>query len=1676
MGHKLRLKKALVLFLTALLVFSTVPVRAIYADTDTPEGTVQSEAAPASGEASDSATDPNAGEEASAEVDDSPGAVTEEPSASSGLGDEAERRDVVRPSPASPEPAAEKPAAEAPEEKRTPIAFDADEFVKRFSFTLESEGVSKRYELTNGQSVDVKGDFPDGLARSATYAGDLTLSVRSMAESQGAYPLVAGDTLTCSFPTILRPNGTLAGRLRDSSADWDSQHGGVGDYRIEGGKLHISYDEGYLEEKSGKVVESSIKFAGGFDTSTQTEKSFDFELVFGSVTIGTRFSKLEIVRNLSVEKEGLTNSDGYAAVGTDGLLTYTLKVAAGQDNTHTLKHVKVTDAFTDGSERKVDLSSMRLKTATIDGEDISARLAELKDGQGHVNGWDIGNLPAGQTATIVYTVKIDKDRITDAVDAAKSATPATDAAEARTICNIATASADEVPAVTDDFSMPVRNAVYVSKSSGRYDWKNQAQHFNITVRADAANTYTGYYVPLHDYLTDAPAASSFEEAGVSSAIVTHADGTQEDVPLAVPSHPSSREWAAALPQVAPGDTYKIDAYVKVSDAYWAQTGSGTVGDSSIRNNVELGSGVSAGDFYANDLTRRSDYSYFGITKSYLRKSSPSINSDGTVTWTVWANEQGKSSSPTNIAGQTITDVLGPDQVFPASDIQVVFYNQDGSEAGRDSIKVEEGDTSFSYTVPSKYGTCGIKMTYSSKITDWDSYVGPAKSYTNSVRGPWDISTSGTTSVRARVPRITKKFVKQADDWSQWKTSIYNELDAGDTYTDTVRNGTGYMYFTEAELQGMTLAIDGVAVDPSLYRVEPIGEAADGKYASFQVAFAGKVRVTKGGKTLTPSSKTPLTISYTAKMVDPASGSRDYYNDASLKVGDLEETDYDYCRRANRQELSKSVFASSKGVISWKVRANYYGYSGQPDGTCIVTDTLPAGTEFVSAYKDSGYGSVQVIGTQRNEDGTTTLTIKLSGLSHFEVSKDSTYDGNGSVELHFIVKTRVTDEDYLYGSETKDFTFMNKVSLNDRYGHYKESTATATIHHSAIRKTMAYNESTAPYARFAVEVNQEKVDLNPDGDTVGIVDVSSDSLELDPNSINVLNATTGDPVPFEVDASSMAENRVTIKVPDEMYVKIVYNAQVLGMTGKKVTVGNTAYFEGHRPGPVNESSISETVTVMKATGQAVSEPMVWLSKRDENAAPLAGATYELSVYDAASGWSTVRDGIRTKGDKASKGLKVESLELGKLYRLVETSAPEGYVLDATPRYFVLYGEDTVAPAMPKGLSEDDVFEGPSGSVVTAYNAPYSKVAFQKVDDEGRLLAGARLQVLDAQGAIARDASGAKVEMTSSADGAQEFVLAPGTYRLHEVAAPEGYELANDIEFTVTGDGARTVEQDGKPVDAVSMADKTKTTSLAVRKRWLDANDRDGVRLASVKVQLTADGVPVDGKVVTLTAAGPDGTEGTDDDWTTTFDDLAVMQAGEKVSYGVEELDVADGYNASYSWDKGTAVVTNERSFEPISLKVEKRWDDEDNARGIRPDLIVVHLVADGRDTGVTADVRAEGPDGILMTDDDWTAVFSDLAPVEDDHVVAYTVKEEVPAGYRLAGDPERTEDGIVLTNELAPTPEEVPGDREAHDDGAKGSKDVIPETGDTAPFAIALAVAAGGAAVLIGWGLRRRRED
>lgn len=66
--------------------------------------------------------------------------------------------------------------------------------------------------------------------------------------------------------------------------------------------------------------------------------------------------------------------------------------------------------------------------------------------------------------------------------------------------------------------------------------------------------------------------------------------------------------------------------------------------------------------------------------------------------------------------------------------------------------------------------------------------------------------------------------------------------------------------------------------------------------------------------------------------------------------------------------------------------------------------------------------------------------------------------------------------------------------------------------------------------------------------------------------------------------------------------------------------------------------------------------------------------------------------------------------------------------------------------------------------------------------------------------------------TSTTTARTFELKPGTYKFHEVSAPSGYLVADDITFTVAIDGTITV--DGKTVDKVVMIDRKKPEETTV----------------------------------------------------------------------------------------------------------------------------------------------------------------------------------------------------------------------------------------------------------------------
>lgn len=262
-------------------------------------------------------------------------------------------------------------------------------------------------------------------------------------------------------------------------------------------------------------------------------------------------------------------------------------VTAGEDNTHTLTHVKVTDVFDADTQSKVDLTSMKLVSATIDGEDIAPRTVAVTDEQNRVYGWDIGNLPAGVTALITFKVKLNKDGLSEAVKAEKQGSPETDAMAARTIKNTASASADSVPAVSDDYSTYVKNYVSISKGISPYSYQNQSQNFTITVSAPSTNRYTEYNVPIFDELSNTY-ASLFSECGITSMTIKHSDGSQEDLTWGNFTQPNSISWCATIPEIRSGDTITIKSYAKVNDNYWNSTtdaSNGSGEDTCITNYV-----------------------------------------------------------------------------------------------------------------------------------------------------------------------------------------------------------------------------------------------------------------------------------------------------------------------------------------------------------------------------------------------------------------------------------------------------------------------------------------------------------------------------------------------------------------------------------------------------------------------------------------------------------------------------------------------------------------------------------------------------------------------------------------------------------------------------------------------------------------------------------------------------------------------------------------------------------------------------------------------------------------------------------------------------------------------------------------------------------------------------------
>lgn len=159
----------------------------------------------------------------------------------------------------------------------------------------------------------------------------------------------------------------------------------------------------------------------------------------------------------------------------------------------------------------------------------------------------------------------------------------------------------------------------------------------------------------------------------------------------------------------------------------------------------------------------------------------------------------------------------------------------------------------------------------------------------------------------------------------------------------------------------------------------------------------------------------------------------------------------------------------------------------------------------------------------------------------------------------------------------------------------------------------------------------------------------------------------------------------------------------------------------------------------------------------------------------------------------------------------------------------------------------------------------------------------------------------------------------------------------------------------------------------------------------------------------------------DTWTFIYNHLPQANAqGEAYTYRVEEIQTTgpaggDQYTVTQNGMNLTNTLTG-----TVNLQVEKLWQDNDNALGLRPDEIIVELCVNG------------SPDPTrtltLTAADDWKGSFDGLAKYDSNGaLIRYSVREEsqsMPLGYRVyygeavTGTPESSEEPVYQFTNVA----------------------------------------------------------
>ena len=828
----------------------------------------------------------------------------------------------------------------------------------------------------------------------------------------------------------------------------------------------------------------------------------------------------------------------------------------------------------------------------------------------------------------------------------------------------------------------------------------------------------------------------------------------------------------------------------------------------------------------------------------------SVNANNKITYTITLN----SDYRYDISGKTITDVI-PSAArrfgeYSGTGITVTRYSS-GNTTPVDSVEVpwkniispEAKDYTWSYRIPSEHrGKYKYIITYTFQ---GENHEITGATITNTVS--YDTGGSATSKPRIypldgmlKVEKTGSIVTDQESGEKRIQWNVTFNIPAGKEYTGCkiedwlpstkIDNKT----YADAYVDGSAEIMETVdGSDPTTLEEDTaynlVYDIANNKITVYftNLGKSDKNRVIKftyltiPNETWLKNSSASVNNTHTNRV--GVTARNQYSNDIYASV-ELYE---------NNPEISKKATVSSRDA---KENAKQIRYEIAVSG--VEGDKIEITDEFNTSQLE--LNSTKKLEVKYSNDGKNYTTDSKATVDAQKTDDGrkfviSDFSRNGENNYKYYKLTYYLNVTNLESIETSSEggTVQNKATFRGE----SETVDTKVVGTPGIIKKELLNEPTIQEDKFIAEY---KLTINPGKKQYG----KSDTLVVEDKMTN-MTAIKRDDVKIKTVPESNKDkvtavfknDGIDFTVPNATEVEITYKAKWTG-SGNVDHVNEVTVY-GY------SQSVSKKANVSSQGSGGYSNLHLTIYKVEDgnDIKLLSGAKFSLEIYENGE-YIPVRE-------RNGKPVTITTEENGKAvlqghegdrgwvlwkdykYRLIETKAPDGYILDTTPHEFTFSQE--------LATNDPNVTYCENGGELTIKNKPI-EIEISKVSLTGNEeLAGAELKITkgtDENGEVVASWTSGKEAEDKNADGSakpHKVKLVAGTYTLREGKAPTGYDRANPITFTVALDGTVTSTTAGA-VDGKKVTMKDALTEREIEISKVDA--ADGVtELAGAKLQIT-----------------------------------------------------------------------------------------------------------------------------------------------------------------------------------------------------------------------------------------------